>query len=126
MSGTETEHVRHGERAAEISNLVVRLVNEYTGRGPTQARTHINEDLVTVVLQDTLTKGERSLVRDGNDELVLNVRLAFQQTMREDLTAGIEAITGRKVRAFLSANHMEPDIAIESFVLDGTGDAPAA
>jgi uncharacterized protein YbcI len=37
--------------------------------------------------------------------------------MREDYTAGIEEITGRQVVAFLSANHLDPDIAIESFVL---------
>ncbi|MHB8242306.1 MAG: hypothetical protein ACYDHN_09965 [Solirubrobacteraceae bacterium] len=29
-----------------------------------------------------------------------------------------ERAWGKKVRAFLSANHMEPDVAIESFVLD--------
>ena len=51
-----------GPRSAAISNMVVRLVSAYTGRGPTNARTHISEDLVTVVLRDTLTKGERSLV----------------------------------------------------------------
>ncbi len=119
MSGTDTERAPDGERAAAISNLVVKLVNEYTGRGPTKARTYIAEDLVTVVLQDSLTKGERSLVRDGRADLVLRVRLAFQGTMREDLIAGVEGLTGRKVRAFLSANHMEPDVAIESFLLDG-------
>jgi uncharacterized protein YbcI len=118
MSGTATDRPLRGEQAAAISNLIVKLVNEYTGRGPTKARTHINEDVITVVLQDTLTKGERSLVRDGKEELVLNGRTAFQQTMRADLVAGLEAITGRTVRAFLSANHIDPDIAVECFVLD--------
>jgi hypothetical protein len=37
--------------------------------------------------------------------------------MREDFTAGIEEITGRVVIAFLSANHIDPDMAIESFML---------
>ena len=126
MSGTDTDRPPDGERAAAISNLVVKLVNEYTGRGPTKARTYIAEDLVTVVLQDSLTKGERSLVRDGRADLVLRVRLAFQGTMREDLIAGVEGLTGRKVRAFLSANHMEPDVAIESFLLDGAVGAAAS
>jgi uncharacterized protein YbcI len=121
MAGSDTERIRQGERAAEISNLVVKLVYEYTGRGPTQARTYLNDNVITVVLQDNLTKGERSLVRSGKEDLVLNVRLAFQKTMEDDLVAGIEAVTGRKVHAFLSANHMDPDIAIESFVLDGAG-----
>ena len=38
--------------------------------------------------------------------------------MRHDLSAGVEEITGRQVIAFLSANHIDPDIAIESFMLD--------
>jgi uncharacterized protein YbcI len=106
-----------GARAAAISNLLVRLMSEYTGRGPTKARTYINEDLVTVVLQDTLTKGERSLVRDGRSALVLSTRKAYQDTMREDMVAGVERIMERSVMAFLSDNHMEPDVAVESFVL---------
>lgn len=119
MSRTEMERPHGGELAAAISNLVVSLVSDYTGRGPTKARTYMHEDLITVVLQDSLTKGERSLVRDGKEELVLGVRLAFQQTMREDLTAGVEQLTGRKVLAFLSANNADPDVAVETFVLDG-------
>ena len=107
-----------GPRSAAISNMVVRFVSAYTGRGPTNARTHISEDLVTVVLKDTLTKGERSLVRDGREALVLDMRKAFQNTMREDLVAGVEAIIGRQVVAFMSDNHIDPDFAVESFVLE--------
>jgi len=125
MSATENRRPRaNGEKAAAVSNFVIKTVSEYTGRGPTKARTYIEDDLVTVVLRDSLTKGERSLVRDGRPELVLSTRLAFQQTMKDDLRAGVEEIMGRKVEAFLSANHMEPDIAIESFILvrDEEGD----
>jgi uncharacterized protein YbcI len=96
---------------------MVRLLSEYTGRGPTKARTYINEDLISIVLQDTLTKGEQSLVRDGNVELVLASRKAYQNTMRSDLVELVEGLTGRKVLAFLSDNHLEPDVAVESFVL---------
>jgi uncharacterized protein YbcI len=110
--------------AAEISNAVVRLISDYTGRGPTRARTHIDHDLVTVVLRDTLTKGEQSLVRNGQSELVLAARKAYQNVMKPDLVAAIERLTGRTVLAFLSDNHLDPDIAIESFVLEpGNGEA---
>ena len=68
------------------------------------------------MLQDTLT-GERSLVRDGRAALVLSTRKAYQETMRDDMVEGVEKIMGRKVLAFLSDNHMEPDVAVESFVL---------
>jgi uncharacterized protein YbcI len=105
--------------------MVVRLVSAYTGRGPTNARTHISEDLVTVVLGDTLTKRERSLVRDGRESLVLEMRKAFQNTMWGDLVAGVEAIIGRQVVAFMSDNHIDPDFAVEFFVLGPVASTPA-
>lgn len=118
MSAREIDRPVGGERAAAISNLLVKLVSEYTGRGPTKARTYLNDDVITVVLQEMLTKAERNLARDGQSELVLRTRLAFQQTMREDFVSGIEQITGVKVKAFLSSNHMDPDIAVETFILE--------
>ena len=101
--------------------MVVRLTSQYTSRRPTKARTYINDDLVTVVLQDSLTKAERTLVAHDHRELVLRTRSAFQQAMRADFVAGIQEILGRHVAAFLSANHAEPDYAVEIFIL-----APAA
>jgi uncharacterized protein YbcI len=124
MSSPQFDPTTSGPRGLAISNLVVRLLSDYTGRGPTQARTHFNDNLITVVVQDLLTKGERSLIRDGKLGLVLDTRKAYQETMRTDLTKGVQEITGRRVVAFLSANHLDPDIAIESFMLaptDGAG-----
>lgn len=112
-----------GSQSAAVSNLMVRLLSEYTGRGPTRARAHFSDELISIVLRDTLTKGEKSLVRDGRAQLVLDTRRAYQMTMRDELVAGIEEITGRRVIAFLSDNHIEPDIAVESFVMDSTPDA---
>lgn len=118
MPTSTNEHAAEGTRASAISKLVGGLLSDYTGRGPTRVRTHVNEIMVTVLLEDTLTKGERSLVKDGNHELVLANRKAYQRTMRDDLIAGIEEILGRRVRAFMSDNHIEPDLAVEVFVLE--------
>jgi uncharacterized protein YbcI len=115
MAGTEPTIA--GAKTAAISNMVVRLTSQYTGRGPTKARTYINENLVTVVLQDTLTKGERTLVAHDHNELVLTTRRVFQDAMEADLVAGLQEILGREVVAFLSANHADPDYAVESFIL---------
>ena len=117
MVSMQTEHTLGGSKAAAISNMVVRTMSEYTGRGPTKARTYLNDNVVTVVLKDTLTKGERSLVGEGLDELVLTMRKAFQGTMRHDLIYGVETILGRTVIAFMSDNHIEPDAAVEIFLL---------
>src|SRR5215212_3003791 len=111
MPSAQFDPTTTGPLGLAISNLVVRLLSDYTGRGPTKARTHFSDDLITVVVQDLLTKGERSLIRNGKEELVLQTRRAYQLTMRDDLTAGITEISGREVIAFLSANHLDPDIA---------------
>lgn len=123
MSGTTESPHPEQSLSAQISNLVVGLLHTYTGRGPTKAWTSIEDDLVSVVLRDTLSKGEHSLVTDDRKELVLEMRQAYQQTMGPDLVAGVEKLTGRKVVAFMSANHLEPDIAIESFVLEPRSDS---
>jgi uncharacterized protein YbcI len=75
-----------------------------------------------VLLEDTLTKGERRLVAKGRDIRVLDYRAEFQAAMREDAIANIEELTGRKVTAFMSANHIDPDLAAELFVLEPDGE----
>lgn len=125
MASTHTDGTAiGGSKQAAISNMVVRTLSDYTGRGPTKARTTFDQDIVTVVLQDTLTKGERSLVRDGLEETVLRTRKAFQGTMAHDLVSGVEEILGRKVAAFLSDNHIDPDVGVEVFLLAPNGAGP--
>ena len=107
-----------GQLSAAVSNAVVQCTREYTGRGPTKARTTIDNDMIVTRMEDTLTKGERSLAESGKGDMVTDIRRCFQMTMREALTAEIEKLTGRKVIAFMSDNHIEPDMAVEIFVLD--------
>ena len=90
-------------------------------RARTHPRTTINGDWIFVTLIDTLTKGERTLANNGRADVVLESRSAFQTAMRDAFVAEVEGLTGRQVLAFLSANHIEPDVAIEAFQL-----APAA
>jgi uncharacterized protein YbcI len=111
--------LRGAEPEAAISALVGGVVSEHTGPR-SKARTYLNGEVITVVLTDTLTKGEERLVRDGMSELVLGTRRAFQQTIRQDLVAGIEEITGRKVR--VSASEVRPDITVEVLVLDSSSE----
>jgi uncharacterized protein YbcI len=106
-----------GQLATAIASMVVQVLREYTGRGPTRSRTYINDELISVVLQGTLTRAESVLVADGMSDLVLSNRRAFQSIMRADLIAGIEELTGRTVIAFLSDNSIDPDVKVKSFLL---------
>lgn len=82
MSGTSEQPQAEQSMAASISNLVVGMLHTYTGRGPTRAWTSIEVDLVSVVLRNTLSKGERTLVGERRAQLVLDTRQAYQQAMR--------------------------------------------
>ena len=114
-----------GALNAAISETVVRLMAEAAGRGPTRARTTIDRDLVVVVLQNSLTSGERYLADHDRTEQVLDMRRAYQDSMSTDCVAAIEDLTGRTVQAFMSANHIDPDLAAEVFILKPETAEPA-
>ena len=107
-----------GELNAAITRAVVRIHSQYVGRGPTKAQTFYRGPVVVTVMENAMTKAEQSLVADGELDVVLGMRQKFQRTMREDLVGEIERITGRRVVAFMSDNHVEPDLAAELFFLD--------
>jgi uncharacterized protein YbcI len=117
---TETDAKRHpsGSLSVAISNAIVRLLREYTGRGPMKAHTTIRDNVVVVMLEQTLTKGEQVLVRKGRGENVLALRHEYQEAMREESSAEIAELTGQSVTAMMSANHLDPDLAAEIYVLD--------
>jgi uncharacterized protein YbcI len=110
-----------GALSAAISDTVVRIMAEATGRGPTSARTTIDRDLIVVLLQDALTHGERHLAEGEHGEQVLQLRRAYQASMRTDCIDAIQSLTGRRVLAFMSTNHLDPDVAAEVFVLESLG-----
>jgi uncharacterized protein YbcI len=116
---TDQDQPPGGTLHAAISHAIVGLLREYTGRGPMTSRTTIRDNVVLVMLEQTLTKGEQSLVNKGRRDKVIEIRHEFQEAMREESMAKVGDLTGRHVIAMLSANHIDPDIGAEIFVLDG-------
>jgi uncharacterized protein YbcI len=108
-------------QAVEISNELTRSHREHFGRGAGNVKTVIQKGFVITFLEDIYTPFEATLIAGGHDKLVMDARFAFQQMMRETYVGIIERVTGRKVRAFLSQNHIDPAIAVEMFVLDPEG-----
>ena len=105
---------------AEISREMVRVYKDQFGRGPTKARTQwAGPDMLVTLLEDTLTPVERRLVTMGEQGRVRDMRTFFQYASRPQFCEPVERLTGRKVRAFLSAIDPETDgVAIETFVLE--------
>jgi uncharacterized protein YbcI len=110
------------DQPAAISRVLVQALADLVGRGPMKVRTDVSPNVVTVVMRETLTKAERTLVADGHVDLVIAMRRAFQRTMSPVVVPAIEAITGRRVLAFLSDHHIDPDVSVETFVLAQPGD----
>src|SRR4051812_25384865 len=113
----------NGNALMEISNEMVRLYKQQFGRGPTTARAMwAGPDVLTVVLESTLTPAERNLVRLGEHERLRETRLYFQYATVEEMCEPVERLTGRKVRAFISGIDTQADgLSVETFVLHPPG-----
>jgi uncharacterized protein YbcI len=120
------DNYRDGPLSAAISNTVVSALARTTGRGPTKAKTTIGDNGIFVVLQDSLTVGEQTLTNAGEGEVVLDLRRRWQRVMEFDVSREIEELTGRKVIGFMSDNHIDPDLAVEVFVLEPEQDEEAS
>jgi uncharacterized protein YbcI len=107
-----------GEVLASISTGLVRLHSRYYGKGPTKAKTYLVSDTVVCMLRGGFTTVERTLIDEGNVDAVYQIRRSFQQAMEEHFTTVVEAAMGRKVIAYMSQIHQDPDIAVEIFVLE--------
>jgi uncharacterized protein YbcI len=108
-----------GRLLAEITNRIVAFMREHYGRGPIKAKTYVLDNLIVCVLSDGFTAIERTMMEGGEPDRVLEMRRDFQRMMKERYTEMIETLTGRKVLAFLSQAHVEPDLTVEIFLMDG-------
>jgi uncharacterized protein YbcI len=108
-----------------ISNEMVRLYKDQFGRGPTKARTNwCGNDVITVVLEDTLTPAEHNLVRMGEHQRLRDLRLFFQYASVREFCEPVERLTGRTVRAFISGIDTEAGgVSTEIFILYPDGEA---
>jgi uncharacterized protein YbcI len=118
MSGASKDGAVIGDVTSAISDAMASLVSRHTGRGATSSWTTFNRDLIVCVMADALTKGEKSLVYHGRPEAVLRIRRAYQETMAREATGIVEELSGRRVTAFMSNNHIDPDLAVEIFILE--------
>ncbi len=122
------EGIQHGptsgEVLARISTGLVQLHSRYYGKGPTKAKTHMVNDTVVSILRGGFTTVERTLIDQGDVDAVYAMRRSFQMAMEDQFKAVVEEATGRKVIAYMSQIHEDPDMAVEIFVLEPAGEEP--
>src|SRR5689334_2934105 len=104
---------------AQIANEMVRIYKEQFGRGPTMARASwAGNDVLTVVLEDTFTAAEQSLVRLGDHARLRETRMFFQYACVREFCEPVERLAGRPVRAFVSGiDTAAQGLSVETFVL---------
>src|SRR3954463_16006280 len=108
-----------GELLASISRRIVQLLARHAGKGPTKCKTHwAGPDTLVVVLGGGYTEAERTLYERGRAEDVRAYRTAIQDALSEDMTTEVEELTARRVVAFMSTSHQDPDLLVEIFVLE--------
>lgn len=119
MSGEqEAERLSGGELNAAITREVVRIHTAAIGRGPRKSYSFHNGDTLVTVLIEVQTRAEQTLVAHGEGNAVVAMRRLSQSAMAEELKAAVTRLTGREVIAFMSDNHLDPDMAIQVFVLE--------
>jgi uncharacterized protein YbcI len=109
-----------GHLLAAISTRIVAILREHYGRGPMKAKTYALDDIIVVVMRGSgFTSLEQTIMDSGEPDRVVAMRHDFQRMMSKRFTATIEELTGRNVVAFLSQAHVEPDLTMEIFFVDG-------
>jgi len=115
-----------GELNAAVTSALVGIHHKYLARGPKTASTFHHGNVLVTLMQEVLTEAEKSLTQTDQVDAVSHIRQLFQQTMESDFREAVERLTGRKVLAFISGNHIDPDIAAELFILNGPPGTPDA
>lgn len=118
MSGEQaTASLSGGELNAAITSELVRVHTAAIGRGPRKAYSFHSGDALVTVMLEVLTRAEQTLVSYGEGDAVLAMRRLSQRAMAEEMESAVARLTGRKVLAVMSDNHLDPDMAVQVFVL---------
>lgn len=117
---------QRGDALARISTRLVQLHSRHFGKGPTKAKTYLRDDVVVCVLRGGFTTVERTLIDHGKPDAVHLVRRTFQDLMEQPFKDVVEEAIGRRVIAYVSQVHHNPDLAVEFFLLEAEETAPQA
>jgi uncharacterized protein YbcI len=110
----------------ELSNTAVALHREHFGRGPGAAKTHIADNLVVCVLTDVFTPFEKTLIEAGQVERVRETRSIHRAATEDVYKSRMEAVLGRPIEAHMSSIHVDPDVAVDIFVMGAEPEPGAA
>jgi uncharacterized protein YbcI len=103
---------------AAVTEAMVGLHQRYHHRVPVTAKTLLlGGELIVCVLGGVYTDVEKTMIELQRKVIVQETRSAFQVAMQHKFVSVVERLSGREVLAFMSNQHVGPDIEIEIFLL---------
>lgn len=102
-----------------VSEALAELHERHHGHPPTSAKSlMMGDDLLACVLRDIYTEVEKTMIGLERHGLVREARSAFQAAVRHRFIAAVERLSGRRVLAFITHHHVDPDLEVALFVLE--------
>lgn len=106
------------ELLAAVNDAMVALHERYHHRKPVSAKTQLMDDeMLVCVMGGVYTDVEKTLIELQQAPIVQETRSAFKSAMQDKLIGAVERLSGRSVLAFISDQHVGPDVEIELFML---------
>jgi uncharacterized protein YbcI len=92
-----------GQIEAQISSWITSFEKEQLGRGPTEVRTFIIQDIILIRIKGVLTPAEKNLAKEiDGARLVKQVRERLIEGSRKIIEGSIEKIVGSKITSLQS------------------------
>ena len=108
-----------GQTEAQISEAIIKFEKEYMGRGPTETRTYIIEDMVFVRLKGVLTPAEEQLAKTAEGaDLIKRTRVQLLEGARALLEKIVSDTTGCQVKSLHTDISTKTGERIIVFALD--------
>jgi len=109
-----------------IGREIAELQAHYYGRAPARVYTQVSDTIVVVILEETFSMAERTLIEREEAGGIQDIRRRFQRVQADEFKAVVENLTGRNVRSFVSDTDLKENISIEIFLLAGALEDMAA
>lgn len=109
MSGTQL--------GRDLSREFTKAMKKVTGQGPERCRAYFNREIVTVLVEGTLTEAEHSTA-EREIELTRATRRNLQEIVIQEITPIVEEHLQAKVVTAMHDHAIVPDVGVYCFQLD--------
>lgn len=109
--------LRGEELLTAVTAAMIALHERYHHRAPVSAKSQmLGDDLLACVLGGVYTEVEKTMIELQRGPVVQETRSAFQAAMQQRFIDEVERLSGREILAFISNQHVGPDVEVELFM----------